>query len=104
VQLALKRNIAIITASQLNRSGYNKKADGASIAGALAKLNELTFLCGVNRHTRDFKNNCVELNLIVSRNTYKTEDLVVCTQNTWMAQPLLDSRWAKDVIWDDVDE
>lgn len=96
--LAQERNCAVVTATQTNRSTFNKDIEEDDIAEDIRKLAHATTVIALNQSKEDKRNNIMRVKVLVARDDeFYTDDEVIVLECRKIGKCYIDSRWAKDV-------
>jgi len=96
--LALNNNLLLITASQTNRTSWNKHFTREAIAEDSRKLNEVSCAVGIMADKRDHALGLRMLRVLKVRDNYYENRDVYCSCNFHIGQPVLQSVWANELI------
>lgn len=96
--LAQERNCTVVTATQTNRSTFNKDIEEDDIAEDIRKLAHATTVIALNQSKEDKRNNIMRVKVLVARDDeFYTDDEVIVLECRKIGKCYIDSRWAKDV-------
>ena len=96
--LAQERNCLVVTATQTNRSTFNKDIEESDIAEDIRKLAHATTVIALNQDKEDKKNNIMRVKVLVSRDdVFHVDDEVIVLECREVGRCYVDSRWSKDV-------
>lgn len=95
--LAQEINGLCITASQSDRSTFNKNVEEDNTSEDIRKLAHVTHMMALNQTKEDKKLGVMRTTMLASRNEYfSTDDEVVVLYQYGIGKAYLDSRWKKD--------
>ena len=94
-QLALEKNILIVTASQTNREAIKKDTFGTTnLAEDIRKAGVVDSMFGIQQSDKEKSWDVVRLNCLLHRHQeYNQQNFLVITQNLSIAYPMLDAEW-----------
>jgi hypothetical protein len=101
--LAMTRNVLIMTATQTNRAGLNKDLDGSEIAEDLRKMANVSILFGLNQTKSERERGIMRITPLYNRDEKIYNDQAVVLQNLHCGRFYLDSRFRKDVEYSEND-
>ena len=99
--LALDRNILLVTASQTNRAAWDKHFTRDSIAEDSRKLNEVSGAIGIMSNRKDRELGLLMLRLLKTRDGWFENRDVYCSASFNIGQPVIQSVWANKLILPD---
>lgn len=99
--LAQTRNVLVMTASQTNRSGMNKDLDGSEAAEDFRKLAHVSILAGLNQTRSERERGIMRVNSILNRDNAIHHDQAVLLQNLSCGRFCVDSRFRKEVDYEE---
>ena len=102
--MAQRRNIAVVTASQAEKSTFNEDVSAIHVAEDIRKFAHVTAMWSLNQTESEARRGLMRLGQIGVREGKKTFDQAVLTQCLDIGKPLLDSRLRRDVLVEDEED
>jgi hypothetical protein len=97
-QLALKKNLAIVTASHTAKITFDTDIKTSHASEDIRKINNVTMAIGLNQTDEEKENNVMRVGLMEIREGRKTRDQAVVLQCLDIGRPCIDSRLRKECI------
>lgn len=95
-KLAQKRNILIVTASQMGREMLKKDGDESDIAEDIRKFAHVSHWINLNQNKKEKDKGIMRVRISGRHDEFRNDD-VVCLSCLAIGRPVVDSRWKKDI-------
>ena len=100
--LAQERKCLYISATQGSRATFSRDQQQEDITEDIRKLAHVTMMIALNQTKEEKKNQVMRVGVLAERDDeFHVEDEVVILQQFAMSKAIIDSRWSKDVIYDE---
>lgn len=96
--LALERNVAIITASHTEKKTFNEDIKISQASEDIRKINHITMGIALNATDKEKENNIIRLAMLKIREGQFTTDQAVVLQCLDLGRPCIDSKMKKEVV------